>query len=73
MELTRKEISTISGDVRREKDELVVERIRLENDLERYGEFRDGMEDDLRVVAASIRKREEILEKLSKKLENSYK
>lgn len=73
MELTRKEISTISGDVRRERDEMLVEKMRLEGTLEKYGKIYDGIEDDLRVALASIRKREKILEKLAQELESSYK
>ena len=69
MELTRKQLTTIIGDVRRKRDVWITEQMRLENTMEKYGSVFDGIDDDLQLAKKQIGKREEILEKLNKELE----
>jgi len=70
MDLTRKQLATIIGDVRRKRDVWITEQMRLENTMEKYGSVFDGIDDDLQLAKNQIKKREEILEKLNKELEN---
>ncbi len=70
MELTRKQLATIIGDVRRKRDVWITEQMRLEDTMEKYGSVFDGIDDDLQLAKNQIKKREEILEKLNKELEN---
>jgi len=73
MELTKQELSTIIGDIRRETDGWIVERQRLNGVLEKYGKVVDGVHDDLAHVSSQVQKRQKIIKKLNKELEKACK
>ena len=73
MDLTREQLATIIGDVRRKSDDWITEQMRLEDVMEKYGKMFDGIDDDLQLAKNQIKKRKEILEKLNKELEKMRK